>query len=114
MVKKTTIFVICCISVVSLKAFEQGDRIVSSKTITKPNDVTIYEGQIYEVVRVTSSGLPVLNTEPQVWISSREQAHFETLQNYSKYQNFTESIAFGSGALLFLVFAKGFNASFPI
>lgn len=115
MVKKSIIILLCCISGVALQAFEVGDKIVPSKTFTKRNgEVTIYEGQVYEVVRLNTSGLPVIDTDPRVALGSYEQSHFETIQDYSKFQNFCESIAFGSGALLFLIFAKGFDASFPI
>lgn len=114
MVKKSIIILLCCISGVALQAFDVGDKIVPSKTFTKRNgEVTIYEGQVYEVIRF-SSGKPVIDTSPNVALGSYEQTFFETIQDYSKFQNFCESIAFGSGALLFLIFAKGFDASFPI
>lgn len=115
MVRKSIIILLCCISGAVLQAFEVGDKIVSSKTFTKRNgEVTIYEGQVYEVLRINSVGNPIIDTSPNVALGSTEQTFFETIQDYSKFQNLTESIAFGSGALLFLVFAKGFNASFPI
>ena len=115
MVKKSFIILLCCISGVALQAFEAGDKIVSSKTFTKRNgEVTIYEGQVYEVIRLNPSGYPIIDTDPPQTLWSHELARFEKVQDYSKFQKLSESIAFGSGALLFLIFAKGFNASFPI
>lgn len=113
MVKKSIILSICLCFAVSLQAFETGDYIVSSKTFSKRNgEVTIYEGQIYQVVRINTSGLPVINTDPRVALGTYEQTYFETVQNYTKYQQVTEVIAFISGASLLLTFVKGFNNPF--
>ena len=95
-------------------AFEVGDKIVSSRTYTKNNGATIYEGNVYEVLRKTSTGYPVINTDPNTWLSNNEQSYFETVQNYSNFQKLTEVISFCTGATLLLTFAKGFNNPFSI
>ena len=112
MVKKSIIFLICCISVASLQAFEVDDKLVSSRTITKPNGSIVYEGQIYTVTRHTPGGSPVLNTSPQFIIGPNQLPYFELATDYTKYQQIVESLAMCTGATLLIVFVKGFSNPF--
>jgi hypothetical protein len=116
MVKKSTIFLICCISVATLQAFEQGDQVVPSRDLTNSNGEQVIEGQIYSVIHINNSNKAVLKTtenfiswtQSRFIISNSDLAYFELVTDYTKYQRFVESISFGSGILMFLIFSKGF------
>lgn len=58
--------------------FNPGDQIVATKYFTKRNgEVVINPGDVYEVVRVSSAGVPIINTNPQVGLGANELQHFQ-------------------------------------
>ena len=63
--------------IVNRSIWEIGDRIVPIRDIGKPNkNVTLYEGTVYEVIRLMESGLPVINSYPSVILGEYEQTLF--------------------------------------
>ena len=58
--------------------FRPGDQIIAIKSFTKRNgEVIISVGDQYEVVRVSSQGIPIINTDPQVGLGANELKHFK-------------------------------------
>ena len=107
--KKLLLFITCCLLSSSAFAFNVGDRVVPSRTLTKPNGAVVNEGQIYEIHRLSSGGKPIIATPKTFLINDTQLHHFELVSNYSKYQNLVEASSFASGILLFITFVRGFT-----
>jgi hypothetical protein len=115
MVKKSIIFLICYISVCS--AFGQFVTEDINRSFVALQDKPgrgLVKDRVYQITLIDNED-SAQHSGGGVGIRyPAKDRQWSWLHEYTQNQALVESISFSSGALLFLIFAKGFTASFPI